>query len=96
MQANGAMHSRDSPDLSKEERRVKKSWLPTHHAHGAREKPAPSRIRWRGLGVLLLLVFLLFILHRFGPTATQHLQPAALQDMFERAARRPVRRRCGG
>lgn len=71
-----------TPDVSKE----KKARLPLH----VMEKRAAEKKRFQGVkgfGALLLLVFLMFILHRFGPTATKHFQPAALQDAFHEAVR---------
>lgn len=72
-----------TPDVSKE----KKGRLPLH----VMEKRAAEKKRFQGLkkgfGALLLLVFLMFTLHRLGPTATKHLQPAALQNAFHEAVR---------
>lgn len=72
-----------TPDVSQAK---DKKRLPIH----VMEKRAAEKKRFQGLkgfGAVLLLVFLMFILHRFGPTATKHLQPAALQDAFHQAVR---------
>lgn len=71
-----------TPDVSS--KTLKDKRLPLHVV-GQRAAAQKRFQGLKGLGALLMLVFLLFILHRFGPTATKHLQPAALQDAFHSA-----------